>query len=82
MKATGSVALLLIVALATPGCAGFSKEARSRRAYEKYVNKSRAGRAQQQTKVQRTQQEVPPASVSDPVESTSAGPEGGGPSDG
>jgi hypothetical protein len=72
----------VLVALAAPGCSRFSKEGRSQRAYAKYINQSKASRAKQRAKVQQSQQEIPPAPVSDPVESISTVPEGGPPSDG
>ncbi len=50
-----------------PGCARFSEEGRSQRAYAKYIKKSRAARDKQQAKARRQQQEIP----APPVESTS-----------
>jgi uncharacterized protein YceK len=35
-----SLCLVLLVALSTPGCSMFSKNARNQRAYQKYINQS------------------------------------------
>ena len=81
MKAITSVTLLVLLAVALPGCAQFSAEGRSRRAYAKYVRQTKDAREKQRAKVRKTQAEVPPAPEPDPVETISVSPEGA-PSDG
>ena len=75
-----SAARLLLLALLTtallPGCARYSAEGRSQRAYAKYVRESRAGRAKQQTKARRAQQEIPASVESAPTESITTSDDG------
>ena len=70
---TNVIARLLLLALFTsallPGCARYSAQGRSQRAYAKYVRESRAARDQQQTKARRAQQEIPAPVESAPTES-------------
>ncbi len=80
MRSITAAAGLLFLAVALPGCARFSADARNQRAYAKYVQQSRAARDQQGAKIRQKQQEVPPQpEASEPVEniSTEAAPSDG-----
>ena len=72
-----TAALLLALLLPLTGCSSFSKSARQQRAYEKYVRKSSLARTKQQSRFLSSRKPRIPKQPepSDPVESTSTGPE-------
>ena len=70
--------LALLVPVLLPACSQCSKAERNQRAYEKYVRASRAARENQQTKVRRKQQEIPPAAEAAPTETITTSADGDG----
>ena len=71
-----ALALVLILGLSMPACSSFSKSSREHRKYEKYVRKSKLARDKQRSKFRAAQGKIPPApGLSEPVETTSTGPE-------
>ena len=73
---TTVIAVSLALLLPLTGCSGFSKTARQQRAYEKYVRKSSITRAKQQAHFRAAKAKIPKQpEESEPVETTSVGPE-------
>ena len=73
-----SATCLLLVALLVPltGCSTFSKSARQQRADEKYIRKSSVARVKQQSRFRSDKPRMPTQlEPSEPVETTSGGPE-------
>ena len=71
-----SLALALTVAVALTSCASHSHQSRDERAYAKYVQKQSGMRVKQQAKLSQGKSQMPPPQLpSEPVETTSTGPE-------
>jgi uncharacterized protein YceK len=71
-----SISILLLVACALSGCSTFSKSGRQQRAYEKYVRRSSIARVKQRHMFRNGAPQLPPVQQpSEPIESTSTGPE-------
>lgn len=69
------IAMLLLVAMSCASCSSYlTKNGRQQAAYERYVRRSSHGRAKLQQRIVASQK-PPAASVSEPVISTSTGPE-------
>ncbi|MEP6809551.1 MAG: hypothetical protein ABI992_04855 [Chthoniobacterales bacterium] len=69
------IALVLALAMTLSGCS-FSKEGRQKHAYEKYVRKSSTARQKQRSKFHNGHPQMPVSPMpSEPVRSTSSGPE-------
>ena len=73
----------LILAFTLTGCSSFSKSGRQQRAYEKYVRKSSATRAKQQSRFRSDKPRMPTQEMtpSEAVETTEAGPQAVPPED-
>jgi uncharacterized lipoprotein len=76
MKALPFYVCATVLLTALTGCSSFSKSNRQQRAYQKYVQKQSGARAKQQTLFRKSDKpQMPAQGVSEPVESTSTGPE-------
>ena len=70
---------LLLAALLLPGCSMLTSSGHQQAAYARYVNKQSHGRVKQQRMFHSSKPQMPvndePAEASEPVETTSSGPQ-------